>query len=395
MLELFAYPVSAVMKLWHVVVSALGFGSSASWLISVVGLLVTVRLLLLPISWRQRQNAHASTLMRPEKAELQQRLGSSSDPEDAREYLKAEKELHQRYNYGIAAGCLPPLIQIPVLLGLYRLLLWMSQPAALAQHRGPFGGVGVLSARDVQEFMDAHVRGVPLQTYLAMSDAQLDALSISRQQANGVVMPLLITACVLTTLSLIVSVYYVYRYMDYHSAVTRGTARFMLVLIFFVPFMLFSAGSTGPIPLALILYWIGSNLWTLVQTVAMYTILEFQYPEDERHHAHRRAGKDLLKARKAEKKARKAEDKAFVRSARSQGVSLSDARAQLKQRQKDRIAADAQQRAEDKERKKAANKARSTARSELMKERAAERRELRAQQGTPPKKQKGGRHRKR
>ena len=50
--DAFMYPVSAVMKLWHLIFqNVFGLDDSISWLISIPFLIVTVRGLIAPLTW--------------------------------------------------------------------------------------------------------------------------------------------------------------------------------------------------------------------------------------------------------------------------------------------------------------------------------------------------------
>ena len=58
MLDAFAYPVSGIMKLWHLLLhNALGLEEQTAWFFAIIGLVITVRGLLLPFFWfRHDQN---------------------------------------------------------------------------------------------------------------------------------------------------------------------------------------------------------------------------------------------------------------------------------------------------------------------------------------------------
>ena len=66
--------------------------------------------------------------MRPEQIALEERYGASLKPDDITAHEKALKELNKEYGYNPLSGCIPPLVQLPFILGLYRLLIWMSVP---------------------------------------------------------------------------------------------------------------------------------------------------------------------------------------------------------------------------------------------------------------------------
>lgn len=376
MLELFAYPVSAVLKAWHLLLTEVfAMNPSAAWIVSVIALVVTVRGLLFPFAWMQKRSAHRSVLMRPEKAELDRRYGTSAKPEDVIALRDATKELHERYGFRPAVGCIPPLIQIPVVLGLYRLLLWISRPELLGAHGNSSGGVGVLTGEDVASFEQARLFDVPLPAYIAMSDERLAALGTSSADVWTVIFPFVLVAVFFTTANLIVSNYFNYRYMNWASTSMRVVFRIMIVVTLIMPFFIFRLGTQGPLPFALVLYWVTGNLWTALQTIVLNVVIRRRWPEGEEHRELRQADRqELIDARRA-RRSRRAEDRSFVSSARKRGSTRGEAKAELKARD----AREAQEKAEKKAREKELRRQRSKVQAAL---RAREMKEKRAQKNT-------------
>lgn len=144
--EIFVYPVSAVIKLWHLLFhNALGIDASTAWVLSLVGLVVTVRALIAPFSFMQIRAGRLAILMRPERKRLADDYAENRSHDALVEYRAKEKELKEKYEFNAAAGCLPIFIQLPVFIGLYRVLLRMARPiegADAAQHPS----IGLLSS---------------------------------------------------------------------------------------------------------------------------------------------------------------------------------------------------------------------------------------------------------
>ena len=170
MLEPFIYPVSGVLKLWHVLMhSMLGMNDSTAWLVSLFGLVLTVRILLIPLFWAMAKSARTGVAMRPEKAALKQEYATRTDRESVLEFERKSKELQERYGYKVSAGCLPALIQIPVFLGLYQVLLRMARPSAGLEVE-PGTRIGFLNAAEIQAFQRSSVNDIPLPAYVAMPE---------------------------------------------------------------------------------------------------------------------------------------------------------------------------------------------------------------------------------
>lgn len=80
MLDAFAYPVSGIMKLWHLLLhSVLGLDGSIAWVLSLVGLVITVRGLITPFFWFQYKSGRTMALMMPELRQINEDLGERTD----------------------------------------------------------------------------------------------------------------------------------------------------------------------------------------------------------------------------------------------------------------------------------------------------------------------------
>ncbi|AJE34302.1 inner membrane protein translocase component YidC [Corynebacterium humireducens NBRC 106098 = DSM 45392] len=301
-LEPFIYPVSGVLKLWHILLhSVLGINDSTAWIISLFGLVLTVRLFLVPFFWAQAKTARISTAMRPEQMALKDEYATRTDRESVAEQMRREKELKERYGHKVSAGCVPALIQLPVFLGLYQVLIRIARPtdelAVAADTR-----VGFLNAEEIKAFLRATVNDVPLPAYISMPEETLARLGTTAGDVRSFVLPYLLAAVVFTSVNMAVSIWRNQQTLDWESGMARGMHRVIIILAVLVPFLLFWIAFTGPLPVAIVLYWFANNLWTMVQTLIMYPILHRQIPLDESFHELHRQGRE--KARAAAREAR-------------------------------------------------------------------------------------------
>lgn len=372
MLELFAYPVSALIKLWHIILSDLiSMDPVTAWVWSILGLVITIRLLIMPLTWMSKRSAKVLSMMRPELAELKERYGSSAEREDIIALQDGQKDLYNRYGYSLSAGCIPPLIQIPVLLGLYRVLMWMSRPETL---EGDDSGVGVLSGADVSQFLEASLFGIPLQAYINMAPEKYDALGVTPDQVQRGIVPLLFAAVIFTTINMLISQWWTIRHLDWSSSVARGMVNFIWWMVIIAPLMLLVFGILGPIPMALVLYWFLSNLWTLGQTIVMNAILLRRYQETDSHRNLRATHKQAYQEEVAKQRARKKEDRTYIASAPSRGQTKAEAKAEIESR----TASEEEERKSKKAAEKARRQAISQVRAEITRENAAKRNAERA-----------------
>ncbi len=121
--------VSAIMLGWHQVWGAIfGPASGASWALSIIGLTVTIRALMIPLFVKQIKSSRNMQLLQPRVKELQKKYGHD------RERLAQETmALYRETKTNPFASCLPLIIQMPFFLALFRMI---DQAAKNGEGRG-------------------------------------------------------------------------------------------------------------------------------------------------------------------------------------------------------------------------------------------------------------------
>ncbi len=257
LLDVFAHPVSILMKWGHDGLS-LFFppDSGLAWVGSVVLLVITIRVLLLPVGWQQLRSARRTAALRPRLAALERDHAG-----DRAAYLAAARELHRSEGAGLG-GCLPLLAQLPVFLGLYHLLAGFGVAAT--------EGNGVFDQAQVHGFAHATVAGVPLAAAVRSSAAALGQLQNGLTVGNVlvVVLPLLLVAA---GAALVNGLAAARRQpppaTDDPLATGLGTAT--RAMVWLAPVSILAGGLLFPVPLALVVYWAVNGTWTTAQTVLM------------------------------------------------------------------------------------------------------------------------------
>ncbi|MCS4492575.1 membrane protein insertase YidC [Corynebacterium sp. ES2794-CONJ1] len=299
MLEIFIYPVSAVMKFWHYFLhTVVGFTDSQAWVFSIFGLIVVVRALIAPTQWFILKSGRISTIMRPRIVALHAEYEDEVDPAKLKEMARREREIQKELGYTNAAGCIPPLIQIPFFIGLYQVLLRMARPkeGLDSQLHQP---IGWLTSNDVSSFLSARYGDVALPAYISMSPEQLQRLETTYEAVIQFNVPLILVAGIITSINLTISTVRNRFAMDHESRVAEVLLKWMAWAIPLVPLLLLQAGVTGPIPAAIAMYWGANNLWTLVQNATIYLILYrvMPYGEDVKQHQYTKREERLERQR--------------------------------------------------------------------------------------------------
>lgn len=103
---IFTQPLSnALLLLYHL------FGDMA---LSIIVLTVVIRLILFPLYMKQLKSTKATQAIQPLMADIKKKY-----PKDQRAQMEATQALYKEYGVNPVAGCLPLLVQLPVLYGLF------------------------------------------------------------------------------------------------------------------------------------------------------------------------------------------------------------------------------------------------------------------------------------
>jgi len=230
------YAISGILLFWHKLATVvLSPASGWSWVLAIVGLTVTIRALLIPLFVKQINSSRNMQLIQPKVKELQKKYGHD------RERLAQETmKLYKDTGTNPFASCLPLLIQMPIFLVLFRLVNKAAHDEAK----------GFLSAADVHRFADAKIFGARLA----------DTFNGSHDVSVKILAAVLVVAMCATTF--ITQRQLMAKNMP-AEAMQGQYAQQQKILLYVLPFVFAISGIAFPI--AAMLYWTTSNLWTMGQ----------------------------------------------------------------------------------------------------------------------------------
>ncbi len=113
--------------------------------VAIIALTVIVKIILLPLAWKSYKSMAKMKTLQPKLEKLKEVHG-----EDRQELNKAMMELYRKEKVNPAAGCLPLLIQIPIFIALYRVLIIDMD----IRHAPFFGWIKDLSVADPTSWMN-------------------------------------------------------------------------------------------------------------------------------------------------------------------------------------------------------------------------------------------------
>ncbi|MHA7132964.1 membrane protein insertase YidC [Oerskovia turbata] len=232
----------------HAVLTALGLdpAGGAAWSLAIVGLVVVVKVILVPLVVVQVRGMRAMRLASPEIRRIQERYRGKSDAASRDASRREQQELMARTGANPLAGCLPVLVQAPVLFALYSVLSGIGRQAP----------VGALTGDLVRAADAATLLGAPLSGTL--TGALAGGGGLAGVLAPTVLIVVMFTAQVLTQ-----------RLSAHANPVdpTSPLARQQGALVFALPAV--SAVVAVGFPVGVVLYWATSSLWGLGQQLVI------------------------------------------------------------------------------------------------------------------------------
>jgi YidC/Oxa1 family membrane protein insertase len=101
--------------------------------LAIVVFTILVRLITLPLTLQQQKSTKAMQQLQPELKKLQEKY-----KDDREKLAQAQMSLYREYGVNPAGGCLPLIIQMPILLGLYQAIIFAlaSTPYQLMELSG-------------------------------------------------------------------------------------------------------------------------------------------------------------------------------------------------------------------------------------------------------------------
>jgi YidC/Oxa1 family membrane protein insertase len=196
----------AILKFWH---NQLGLG----WGASIIGLTCTIRLLILPLTFKQVRSMQDLQRLQPEIKRLQERY-----KDDKQRMNQEMMKFYQEHKVNPLGSCLPLILQLPFFLSLYQLL-----------------------------------RSTEFKHEIASDPSFLFIPNLGKPATGGVLITLIVLYIGTQLAASSVTAF----------SADKNQRRIMFALPFFFTFFIinFAAG--------LIVYWITTNLWTFGQQLAV------------------------------------------------------------------------------------------------------------------------------
>ncbi|MDQ1537695.1 MAG: YidC/Oxa1 family rane protein insertase, partial [Actinomycetota bacterium] len=175
--------VAWLMAGFHTIFTAIGLPAEAgyTWALSIVGLVVAIRIILIPLFVKQIHSQRRTQLIQPEIQKIQKKYKGKTDPESRQAIRQETMGLYKRTGTNPLSSCLPLLLQSPIFFALYRVLANMAGIAA-----GTTPPIGPLTPEVAAQANASTIFGAPLSATFQHTTTILNNLAVSAPSAFNV-----------------------------------------------------------------------------------------------------------------------------------------------------------------------------------------------------------------
>ena len=226
--------VSWVIMLIHDALSPVfGEGSGVTWTLSIVGLVLLIRIILIPLFVKQIKSQRAMTALAPKMKEIQTRY-----KDDRQKQSEEMMKLYKEHKTNPLASCFPILAQAPIMFALFTVLNGIGQ----AKPRG------VLTMADVESAANAKFLGAPIsETFLGSTNTTVKLVTVF--------LIILMSASTFTTQRQLMV-----KGMPVNNDPNNMIMQQQKIMLYLFPIIFAISGVNFPI--GVLIYWSTTNFWT-------------------------------------------------------------------------------------------------------------------------------------
>jgi YidC/Oxa1 family membrane protein insertase len=240
--------VAFILAKFHAFWTFLGmpYNGGWTWVLSIVGLVVLIRIALIPLFVKQIKAQRGLQMLQPQIKELQKKY-----KDDRQKQSEELMKLYRETGTNPFSSCLPIILQMPIFFALFHVLNFSVAKEI---------PVGAMTESLVTSAHNATIFGAPISSTFMMSQEQLDALvpGTSQQSVRIVTMTLIVLMSLST---FITQKQLMVKGMPTGQA--NPMAQQMKILVYVFPLMFAVFGINFPI--GVLFYWLTTNIWSMGQ----------------------------------------------------------------------------------------------------------------------------------
>ena len=228
--------VSWVIITIHKLVSPLfGASSGLSWTLSIIGLVIIIRILLIPLFVKQIKSQRAMTALQPHMKAIQVK-----HKDDRTKQSEEMMKLYKEHKTNPLASCFPMFAQMPIFFALFTVLNGIGKKPPKAH--------GVLTQADVVNAAHAKIFGAPISaTFLGSTSGTVKIVTV--------LLIVFMSATTFTTQRQLMT-----KGMPKMDSSNNMMLQQQKIMLYAFPLLFAISGVNFPI--GVLIYWSTTNLWT-------------------------------------------------------------------------------------------------------------------------------------
>jgi YidC/Oxa1 family membrane protein insertase len=236
--------VTFIMRAFHTLFKTIGLdpAGGAAWSLSIVGLVIVIRIILIPLFVKQINAQRGLQMLQPEIKKIQAKYKGKTDPDTRQKQQQEMMKLYKDNGTNPLASCLPIILQAPIFFALFRVLNGIG--------KNPPQPHGFLNLHLVQQASQAQIFGVNI------SDRFIGAPNLQTQVLTAILI-VLMSATTFTTQKQLMS-----KNMP-ADAMNNPFAQQQKILLYVFPLVFAVSGVNFPV--GVLLYWLTTNIWSMGQ----------------------------------------------------------------------------------------------------------------------------------
>lgn len=238
--------VAWILAIFHEIFTAIGLPADNgwTWVLSIAGLTLVIRALLIPLFVYQIKAQRKMQLLQPEIQRLQAKYKGKKDQYSRQAMAEEQMALFRDNKTSPWASCLPLLVQMPIFFSLFRVIHNMPKVA-----NGDIGAIGGFTQQLAIQAEQSSVFGISLS-------AVFTDPGIGVKLLTGVLIVIMAATMFITQKQMMA------KNMS-EAAMANPMMQSQKMLLYIMP-IVFGVGGIY-FPLGVLFYWLVSNTWTMVQ----------------------------------------------------------------------------------------------------------------------------------
>lgn len=251
----FAVAITWVWVMIHRGLVALGMasGSGVAWVISIILVTIVVRILIIPLFLKQIKSSRGMQAIQPEMKKIQAKYKGKTDPVSRQKMAEETQALYKKHGTSPFASCLPVLVQMPILFGMYQAFIAVKLIAdGVYTYRGEaaesLGPIGQALAKEID---GSTVMGVQLSSTIGSTS---DIVGIST---------FVVLIAAMVTLQFLSMRMMLVRNMPPVDDPNNPMVRSQKLMMYMMPAMFIATGFV--FQMGLLVYMVTGTVWALAQ----------------------------------------------------------------------------------------------------------------------------------